>query len=316
MPNKESGAIAGMLMAGVLAGLLICTGCQPAHPSDTSLIKIGSPDGAGGLLAAYAVSRMDTAARTVPLIENEPIQDCCSSYAQWALSSGSVDAAIVCIDAADSLVEKDDRYSIIGPCLANSDQLIVKDPAKVQTVGIAQNHQYREDLVRKVLGPQCRVKLLLATALTYAYTGGSVDGVVIDVAEAFRLSGVRLDTRRDSGDLVTYVLVASKNFRESSAFDPFITVFREAAAELNDPAKLQQAMLSYSRHSFEEKEADRWIQTGIRFMAPQQGKIKSGKTREKAGGRAQTYSRNSRGFSVSWCCWGSGNWRPGILTIP
>jgi hypothetical protein len=268
MLNNLAGLFRWLFLFSLPAVILACTGCRPAVTAVSLPVKIGSPQGAGGLLVSYAASKMQVKTEVTPFMEVTAIQDCCSSYAQWALSSRSVDAAVICVDAARSLVEKDPRYTIIGPCLVNSDLLVVRDPAKVQIIGIVQNHQYQQGIVTKALGPACQVKPMMSTALAYAYTRGDVDGIVIDIEEALRLSGSRIKTAGENADLITYVLVASLEFQALPGFNSFLAAFRESAVELNDRETLQKALEKYSSYPVGEKEADQWVQTGIRFMAP------------------------------------------------
>jgi hypothetical protein len=267
MPNRTAQILRRMLILSIPLIVLACSGCRPAAPVEVLPVKIGSPQGAGGLLVACAAAKMEDKTEISPVTEISPLQDCCSSYAQWALSSRSVDVAVICVDAARTLIENDRRYSIIGPCLSNSDMIVVKDPEKTKTVGISQNHQYQEELVRRVLGTGCQTKPMLSTALAYAYTRGDVDGVAVDIEEALNLSGSKLNNPVDYADLVTYVLVASHDFQSTPAFPRLKTAFQEAASQLNDSGNLQQAIAKYSHYPVKGKEAVQWIQMGIRFMA-------------------------------------------------
>jgi hypothetical protein len=267
MRNKTAEILRRMLILSIPVVLLSCTGCHNTAPTEILPVKIGSPQGAGGLLVACAAAKMETKTEISPVTEVFSLQDCCSSYAQWALSSRSVDAAVVCIDAARTLVENDQHYSIVGPCLANSDILVVRNPAQVLTMGISQNHEYQEKLVRQVVGMNCQIKQILPTALAYVYTRGEVDGVVMDIEEALRLPGIRLKKPDNIDSLVTYVLVASREFQARPAFSRLKAAFQEAASELNNDNDLQQAMVTYSLYPSEGNEAVQWIQMGIRFMA-------------------------------------------------
>jgi hypothetical protein len=268
MRNRFSGIIRRALILALPAAFLVCSGCHPAPTAGDAPVRIGAPQGAGGLLAAYAAEKTQVRMEVTPEIDVSKIQDCCSSYAQWALSSRSVDAAVICVDAARALVEKDRRYTIIGPCLCNSDLVVVKDPQKVRTVGIAQNRRYQEEIVTRTWGQQVRVKPMLATALAYAYEQGAVDGIVIDLEEGLRLSGSRIAVTVNGGECITYMLVAAGDFQARPGFQPFLSAFGKSALELNDPVTLQQAIAKFSAYSVSGKEAEQWIQTGIRFMAP------------------------------------------------
>lgn len=273
MANRRiAGALRTAACLAALAGLLLCAGCRvpwigvSLHSGAQPPIRIGAPDGAGGLLVAYAAARIGISAGVVPGYTVTPIQDCCSSTAEWALSSQSVDAAVVCPDAAQALVQKDNRYTIVGPCLANSDLVVVREQAKTKKIGVAQHHQYQELIVKQVFGPQCQAVPMWPGSLPYAYEKDAVDGVVLDVSEGLRLPGVKLSSRAGNHDVVTYVLVTRKDYETVPELGQFVNSFREAAAELNDPARLQQAINSYNHYPANGWEAAQWMQLGIRFI--------------------------------------------------
>jgi hypothetical protein len=266
MENKLAGTLRWLLILSMPALFLTCTGCRTAQTADTSTIKIGSPQGAGGLLVSYAAAKIAGKTEITPFLEISPIRDCCSSYAQMALSSQSVDAAVVCVDAAKSLIEKDDRYVTIGPCLANSDLLVVRgNPDKTQKIGVSQDHLYQETIIDNLLGTGHQSIPMASTALAYAYEKGDVDGVVTDIEEALKISGTKLSSGGNKGDVITYVLVARKNL---PGLTKLVTAFSEAASDLNNSEKLQQAIVSYNSYPTEGEEAAQWISHNVRFIAP------------------------------------------------
>ncbi len=46
---------------------------------------------------------------------------------QWALSSENIDMAIICKDAADKFLKRDDNFINMGPLVKNSDVILLKD---------------------------------------------------------------------------------------------------------------------------------------------------------------------------------------------
>jgi hypothetical protein len=246
-----------------LASLLFLISCAPVSGETQPVIRIGIPDGAAGIFARYAMARMGDS-----VVAITPIHDCCSNTAEWALSGDDVDAAILCPDAARSLLEKDSRYVIIGPCVANSDVIVVRGEDKTGKIGIAQNHIYQAEFVKSLFGTKYEVTFLMPSALPYAYERGLIDGVVIDVSPSGQLTGQTLSTRNDSSDVVTYVLAVRQDLQNTPEFTRFIRDFSEAATELTNPVILQSAIKNYGDYPVKGKETEQWIKMGVRLIAP------------------------------------------------
>jgi hypothetical protein len=248
-----------------LASLFLLTGCAPGQSESQTrtVIRIGLPDGAAGIAARYVTERMGG-----EVIMVSPIHDCCSTTAEWALSGDDIDAAILCSDAAQSLLEKDNRYIIIGPCVANSDVIVIRDKIKTGKIGISQNHFYQTEIVKSSFGSKYELVFLMPSALPYAYEKGLVDGVVIDIEQAALLPGQTLSSRSVSGDAVTYVLAARKDYQNQPGFIKFVQGFSEAADDLTNPDILQWAIGEYGNYPANGKEAEQWISLGVRLIAP------------------------------------------------
>jgi hypothetical protein len=252
--------IARAASLAALALILITSACGRGPSGEGSVIRIGSPDGAGAVLANYAVKKMNVSAEVSKAFD---YFDCCYSGTQWALSSQSLDAAILCPDEADSLIAKDSRYTIIGPCLANSVLVVVKDRTKTKSIGVAQSRQYQKRLVQNLFGPESKAKPMLIQALPAAYEKNLVDGVVVDVEQAFRLNGTRLSVNRNDIDVITYMLVARKDL---PGIDELINAFSSAAEELNNVDSLQGVMTNLDIYPDDNTKASQWLEAGLRFV--------------------------------------------------
>jgi hypothetical protein len=218
MGNRgANGVRRGASVTVALTSLLFLIGCTPVQSETESVLRIGIPDGVGGILASYTMEKMGDGAMAIT-----PLRDCCSSTAEWALSGDDVDAAILCPDAALSLIEKDNRYVIIGPFVANSDVVVIRGEVKTGKIGIAQNHFYQAQIVKSLFGSQYEVTFLMPSALPYAYERGLIDGVVIDISPAGQLNGQRFSSRNESGDFVTYVLATRKDLQDKPEFKRLI----------------------------------------------------------------------------------------------
>lgn len=255
-------------LAALLAVLLgaACTG----QPSKSESIRIGAPDGVGFVLAKYAANKLTENTEVTRFPEVTEIFDCCSSTTQWALSSGSLDAAILCPDEAQALMKSDKRYMSLGPCLVNSIIVMVKDRSRVDTIGIARNRRYQQEVVARQFGLDSQTRQMLPQALPGAYQRGLVDGVIVEIEQALQMDGIMLPVNHNGEDVVTYVLVVRKDL---PGRELLIQGFSSAADELNEQNNLQQAIGEYITCSNNENDAVRWLQTGLRFLTVNQDTV-------------------------------------------
>lgn len=244
----------------VLLNVLFCVSCQAAHED----IRIGAPDGAGEILARYAADKLNA---DVTVRNNSGVKeyfDCCAASTMWALSSGSLDIAILCPDEARSLVESDERYVILGPCIKNSVVIVVKDMTKTDTIGVAQGRIYQETLVKDVFGQTTVTRSMLIQSLPTAYERGIVDGVVIDIDKSIYLDGMVVPVPGEG--VITYLLVARKDVAD---LDKVKEVFSQAARDLNNADILQEMIEVVFADSNEKPKATRWFENGFRYLEPE-----------------------------------------------
>jgi hypothetical protein len=243
-----------------------CTG----QPLRNEAVRIGAPDGVGLILARYAAGKLTENAEVTQLPSVTEIFDCCSSTTQWALSSGSLDAAILCPDEAQSLVKVDKRYTILGPCLVNSVIVVIKDPSRTDIIGIARNRRYQQDVVSSLFGRDSHTRQMLPQSLPAAYERGLVDGVVVEIEQASQMEGIMLPVNSAGQDVVTYMLVIRKDL---PGRDLLTRAFSAAAAELNEQSNLQKAVKDYISCSNSETRAAQWLQTGMKFLSVSQDAV-------------------------------------------
>lgn len=261
---KKSKVINQMTVA-----LLIITGLVVwflPHEKISTQINIGIPFDSAGIVIQYFLDEKGFNAKIQPVFSTYSIKDCCTSTAEWALSGDRLDMALLCPDAADRLIERDNRYQIIGPVMINSDIIVVHPGIEPQTVGITQNRWYQKELIESAFGPDCRAVPMLSGALPYAYQDNKVDAVVMDIEKALLLKGDYLSTHHDGNDIVTYVLVVRKSFIEDERYKQFLQAFNESVKELTDPVILQKALENYSNYPCEGKEAEKWLKLKVHYQ--------------------------------------------------
>lgn len=208
-----------------LCTLLACTQRQEG-------VRIAAPDDTCGALAREIVKHKALANAELAA-DPLPLMDCCSTTAQWAMSADRIEAAWLCPDAAQALLQKDGRFVGLGPALVNSEVLVVRGEGSPRRIAYSHKRGYQQALLRQRFGAGCETIPVTPTALPYLYEQGQVDGIVIDVLKGLSLAGRHLPLAGDGRDVVTYVLVVSRGFRDSAGFASFLAALQAGAERLN-----------------------------------------------------------------------------------
>jgi hypothetical protein len=254
--------------ATVIALLLVVSlSAFPQREKDNGKVKIGAPDDTGGMIIHYLIKQKGYKGAEVQHdFEMYPVKDCCASTSQWALSTNQYDLAIMCPDAAASLLEKDGRFEIVSPCLINSDIVVARPGLTPQKIGVAQNRSHQEQIAIGVFGPEVAVMPMLLTAIPYAYEKNAVDGVIVDALRGFTLIGEKIPAPAWPGGHVTYVLVVNKSFKADPRYSEFITLFQASVEDLNSPDILIEEIRKYKNIDFTREEVEQWNRLGIRYV--------------------------------------------------
>jgi len=262
-PSILSRAALSAALAFLLLAAVSISGCG-GRTADTSQINLGTPPGTSLILAKYVAANIGKLNDGTPELQVSTFPDCCSANIQLALSSLAIDAALMCPDSAAALIARDSRFFIVGPCLANSDVMVIRgDTAAAAKIGVSQEHLYQDTIVSLILGPGRITSPMLVSALSPAYEKGDVDGVVMDIEGAMLLQGTMLCTGGSRDDVVTYDLVARKDL---PGLDNLKKAFSTAVTGLSDPLKLQSAIAAYGQFPSNGQEAALWVKENIRFL--------------------------------------------------
>ena len=224
-----------------------------------------SPDNTGGLPIQWML-RDDAKTRArASFLPDEiiPTADCCSAAAQWTMSGGQVDIAVMCPDAAASLLEKDPRYALLGTIVVNSDILVTRQENDSRKVGVMQGRRYQADILSSRFDSS-DIVTLFSSGIGYALEKKFLLGGVIDALTAWRLPGAKEPL--SSRDVATYVLVLSKTFASSSEFSGFVARFNESVEELSTPDGLRNAVLLCKGLRWNQEDVEQWIRLRIKFL--------------------------------------------------
>ena len=159
--------------------------------------------------------------------------------------------AILCKDAAKTMVENNQDLEIVCPLFQNTD-VIVKNSEHIQKIAIQQSKFFHEEYLLSKY-PESFIIQTNRTALAYAYESKQVDAVFIDIAKSGSLEGSR--EYPDLGD--SFVLVAVKGYKDSSDFKTFAKVYNEAVDILNeDREKRKSHIIGYT--DLKEVDEETW----------------------------------------------------------
>lgn len=232
--------------------------------------RIGVPEGAAGLLAAYVLQeKMTASSAKVVHYEQHTLYDCCSAASQYALGSGDLDLAIMCPEAARTLVEKDERFEIVGPVLVNADIFVVR-PGREEpsAVGISQKREYQRQMVAERFGDRCEAIPMLHAAVPFAFAKHEVDAVVADIVRAFSLAGNFHPGGVNGRDRVTAVLVVKKTVKTDEQYRQFLRKYEDAVREMAEPERLLCLLQTYASQHISIGDVKLWKRMQVRFVSP------------------------------------------------
>lgn len=250
-----------------LAALVVLGGCAPAVRTTDGPVRIGAPDDTAGMLVDYVVhSAQGPESQSVPY-ELLELRDCCGTKSQTALAAEQIDLAVLCPDAADELIGKDERFRVVGAVAANTDVAIVRGQAPSR-VGVTQNRVYQEQVVSDLFGATTESAPMLTDSLPYALERASVQGLVTDFLRARQIEGTRFSSAmQDGSDRVTYVLVTTDEFAQDPRYDASISAFDLAAEKLGDPRVLREQVESFTGVAMTDGEVSEWERLQVRLLS-------------------------------------------------
>ena len=251
---------------------LVSIGLVSGNDADKREIRrIGIPDGAAGILFQYVLKEKhrEPAIQTVHF-EPYTLYDCCASAGQYALSSGKLDLAVMCPDAAEALVARDDRYRIVGPIMENSDVIFLHPDADLQapTIAISQKRKYQQQMVASRFAGRGKCMPMLHSAIPFAYARGVVQGAVLDIVKTHDLSGVAYPAAPTEPGVVTYVLVVRKSIAASNGFTALMADYDRAVQETAHDERLLYLLKRYGSEEYTEGEVAQWKKLHVRFVSP------------------------------------------------
>ncbi len=226
----------------ILITACICISCSGGEqPTDDNII-IACGNDTAGILVKEAVASCTSAEQAD--IDAQQVGDCCGSNAQFALSTGDVDVAVVCPDAIQFLPEGGKDYLVAGTVVYDANLVVRKEGAQGEpgSIGYMNNRVNQIDLLRDKYGDGPELKQMYASGLCYALETDAVDAVVLDAVTALALE---YPFEKLSDGQASSVMVIRKDLADDERFLDFVKHYNEVIDSLTDSDELEALLDTY-----------------------------------------------------------------------
>jgi|GEM_PF-650660 len=196
--------------------------------------------------------------------------DCCGSNAQFALSTGEVDVAVLCPDAMIDLEETGKMYTVLGELVYDGNVLVRRpdSPNELSVIGYMNGRDEQRQLLEKVFGTDKELQPMFASALPYALENQAVDAIMLDAALALKLN---YPTESISEDMVTSVMIVRDELVSDVRLQDLIAGYNDAVESLADEDILIEMLCDYLETEDKEEVAAFWKTVTVQFGSLSEG---------------------------------------------
>ena len=190
--------------------------------------------------------------------------DCCGSNAQFALSTGQVDVAVLCPDAMKDLAETGKQYAVLGELVYDGNVLVTRpdSPDTLAVIGYMNGRDEQRDLLEEVYGQEVDLQPMFASALPYALENKAVDAIMLDASLALKLN---YPTKSISSGEVTSVVIVQNDLLSDPRLEELVTACNETVGKLSDEAVLIDMLCEYLETDNQKEVADFWKSVTVQF---------------------------------------------------
>ena len=260
----------GKLKAGValLLALLVIMAAlawkhagAPSHEEDPLVIAYG--DDIAGVLIQKALENLPAEKAGLGL-DSINMGDCCGSNAQFALSTGEVDVAVLCPDAFVDLEETGKQYTVLGELVYDGNVLVTRPdgPAELNTVGYMNGRDEQRELLEQVFGPDADLQPMFASALPYALENRAVDAIMLDAALALKLN---YPAQSVSSGVVTSVMIVRSDLLSDPRLQQLTEAYNQLVKTLADEDVLVEMLCDYLETENSEEVSAFWKTVTVQF---------------------------------------------------
>ena len=196
--------------------------------------------------------------------------DCCGSNAQFALSTGEVDVAVLCPDALIDLEETGKQYTVLGELVYDGNVLVRRpdSPSELSVIGYMNGRDEQRQLLEEVFGTDKDLQPMFASALPYALENKAVDAIMLDAALALKLN---YPTESISDEVVTSIMIVQDELMSDVRLQELIAGYNETVQSLADEDVLLEMLCEYLETENKEEVAEVWKTVTVRFGSLQTG---------------------------------------------
>lgn len=237
--KKAMLVFAGLVLAGALVGIFFPKE-QPRN--NTAAIRVGAGDDISGILMEEIAADLGIDADIQDEFVNNCFQDCCSNTAQWAMTSGEINAGFFCSHMAKHLIDANEQVFIYGPVIMNAEIVCYRGNWEdVRVVGMNQGRVNEKVWVEKSYPQIEHFEEITQKGILYSLERGQVDAVIQDLTKASRITQYP-SMPVSASDYISYVLVVEKEFARTPEFAQLVRSYNKAAEKLNDRAYLAEKL--------------------------------------------------------------------------
>lgn len=234
----------------------------PSHAVEEPLV-IAYGDDIAGIVLQKALKDLPAERADIGL-DSVNLGDCCGSNAQFALSTGEVDVAILCPDAVADLAETGKQYTVLGELVYDGNVLVTRpdSPEELKIIGYMNGRDEQRVLLEQVYGENVDLQPMFASALPYALENQAVDAIMLDVSLALKLN---YPTKSISDGMVTSVVIVQNELLPDPRLEDLIAACNETVEALADEETLVEMLCEYLETENKKEVAAFWKSVTVRF---------------------------------------------------
>ena len=253
--------IALLLIFAAISAALLWKHGGAASPPEGRPLMVAYGDDIAGVLVQKALEGLPTRRTELDSIN---LGDCCGSNAQFALSTGQVDVAVLCPDAVTDLAEAGKQYAVLGALVYDGNVLVTRpdSPEAPEIIGYMNGREEQEALLRQVYGEAVDLQPMFASALPYALENRAVDAIMLDAALAAKLS---YPAQTISSGQVTSVVIVQKALLGDPRLEQLCAACNQTIQTLDDQDALVEMLCEYLETQKKEEVSAFWKTVTVRF---------------------------------------------------
>ena len=260
-PNIGAALLLTVIVIAAALAWFIRAGAPSRAQEDALVIAYG--DDIAGLVVQKALADLPAERADIGL-DTVNMGDCCGSNAQFALSTGEVDVAILCPDAMNDLKEVEDLYIELGQLVYDGNVLVTRpdSPEDLKVIGYMNGRDEQRVLLEETYGQGVDLQPMFASALPYALENKAVDAIMLDVSLAAKLN---YPTRPISDGVVTTIMIVREALVSDPRLQALIEAYNAAVAELQEEEAVIQMLCDYLETEDTKEVSAFWKTVTVRF---------------------------------------------------